>query len=212
MSCRLAIFDFDGTLADSFPWFIRNVNEVADRHGFRRIAEHEVERLRGLDARAIMAHVGLPLWKAPAVARYMRARMAADIDSIELFPGVDAMLRGLCEAGVKVAIVSSNSAENVRRVLGAEHSGRVSHLGCGAALFGKRSKLRDVLRRSRVAAAQAIAIGDEVRDAQAAQAEGIAFGAVSWGYTRLETLRRHVPREVFTTPEQILARLTAAEG
>ena len=50
MTYRLAIFDFDGTLADSFPFFLSVFNTIADRHGFRRIAtdqgpEH-IERLR----------------------------------------------------------------------------------------------------------------------------------------------------------------------
>ena len=34
MTYRLAIFDFDGTLADSFPWFLGVVNRLADEHGF----------------------------------------------------------------------------------------------------------------------------------------------------------------------------------
>ena len=33
----LAVFDFDGTLADSFPWFAGVLNGVADRYGFRRV-------------------------------------------------------------------------------------------------------------------------------------------------------------------------------
>ena len=37
MTYRLAIFDFDGTLADSFPFFLSVFNTIADRHGFRRI-------------------------------------------------------------------------------------------------------------------------------------------------------------------------------
>ena len=43
MPYSLVIFDLDGTLADSFPWFLRNVNDVADRFGFRRIADGDVE-------------------------------------------------------------------------------------------------------------------------------------------------------------------------
>ena len=35
---KLVIFDFDGTLADSFPWFAGVLNGVADRYGFRRVA------------------------------------------------------------------------------------------------------------------------------------------------------------------------------
>ena len=38
---KLAIFDFDGTLADSFAWFLSVINEVADRYGFRRIEERK---------------------------------------------------------------------------------------------------------------------------------------------------------------------------
>jgi len=37
MSYRLAIFDFDGTLADSWPFFMSVFNEIADQHGFRRV-------------------------------------------------------------------------------------------------------------------------------------------------------------------------------
>ena len=47
MSWRLAIFDFDGTLADSFPWFAGVLDRMADRHGFRRVdaAEREAREL-----------------------------------------------------------------------------------------------------------------------------------------------------------------------
>ena len=46
MSYRLAIFDFDGTLADSFPYFVAVFNQVADRHAFNRIHPEELDSLR----------------------------------------------------------------------------------------------------------------------------------------------------------------------
>lgn len=63
MTYRLAIFDMDGTLADSFPWFARNLNAVADKFRFRRIAPDEVETLRQLDARRILERLEVPGWK-----------------------------------------------------------------------------------------------------------------------------------------------------
>ena len=48
----LAVFDFDGTLADSFPWFAGVLNGVADRYGFRCTRPGEAEGLRGLWRRA----------------------------------------------------------------------------------------------------------------------------------------------------------------
>ena len=43
----LAIFDFDGTLADSAAWFRSRINQVAQRYGFRQVTDEELERLRG---------------------------------------------------------------------------------------------------------------------------------------------------------------------
>lgn len=205
MRYRLAIFDFDGTLADSFPWFLSVVNVLADEHGFRRMEEHEVETLRGQGARQIVAHMRLPAWKMPRVAHHMRQLMARDAGRITLFPGVDGLLRELAGRGVRLAIVTSNSVDNVRQILGSESAALIHHYACGASMFGKRPKLRAVLRSSGVPAAEALCIGDEVRDLEAARAEGIAFGAVTWGYTRPEALRALHPEEVFESVEAILS-------
>jgi len=207
MKYRLAIFDFDGTLADSMPWFLSVVNRLADDHGFRRIEDHEIETLRGQAARQIVAHLGVPAWKLPRVAHSMRQHMARDIGKITLFPGVDRLLQGLSARGVRLAIVTSNSIENVRQVLGPENAGLIQHYACGASMFGKRVKLRSVLRDSRVPAAEAIAIGDEVRDLEAARGERIPFGAVGWGYTHPEALRAHHPEEMFSDLEEILEKV-----
>ncbi|HEX8903523.1 MAG TPA: HAD hydrolase-like protein [Longimicrobiaceae bacterium] len=207
MSYRLAIFDFDGTLADSYPWFLRVVNEAADVYRFQRIEGEMVEALRGHDARHVIAHLRLPPWKVALVARWMRKRMARDIAHISLFGGVGEMLQRLSAAGVALAVVSSNSAGNVRQVLGPANAALIAHYGCGASLFGKGPKLRRVLRDSGVPAGAAIAIGDEVRDLHAARAEGIAFGAVAWGYTRPEALAALAPEELFTRMDEIAERL-----
>jgi len=207
MRYRLAIFDFDGTLADSFPWFLGMVNGLADRNGFRRIEEHEIERLRGQGARQVVGHLGVPAWKLPRIARQMRLQMAQDIGGIALFPGVDRLLRELAVRKIQLAVVTSNSIDNVRQVLGPDSAALIHHYECGASIFGKRPKLRAVLRASRVPAAAAISIGDEIRDLEAARAEGIAFGAVTWGYTNPEALRALAPEEMFASPEEILRKM-----
>ena len=203
MNYKLAAFDFDGTLADSFSWFLSVMNDVAERYGFRPIAEHEREELRGLEARQIIEHLGMPLWKMPLIARYVRQRMARDIGQIGLFPGVAELLRQLAESGVVVAVVTSNSGENVRRVLGPETAALIRHYGCGTSLFGKRARLRQALRRSGVSPGEAIYIGDEIRDLHAARAAGMAFGGVSWGYTRAVSLLAHAPEAFFAEVDEI---------
>ena len=200
---RLAVFDFDGTLADSFPWFIGVLNDVADRDGFNRVQAAEVERLRGYDARQIMRHLRVPNWKLPFIANHMRQLMARDIDGIRLFDGVPEMLRALHDRGVTVAVVSSNSVENIRSILGSEAAGRVAHYGCGASLFGKAAKFRKLLRKAGVPAELAIGIGDEVRDIDAARALGMGCAAVAWGYAREVGLAARRPDRLLMRLEEI---------
>ena len=57
---RLVVFDFDGTLADSYPWFIGVLNDVAAKFDFNKVDAAEHKTLRGLNARQIMAHLNIP--------------------------------------------------------------------------------------------------------------------------------------------------------
>ena len=211
MPYRLAIFDFDGTLADSFPWFLGVMNEVADRYRFRRIDPRELDTLRGLHAREMIARLGVPAWKMPFIVRHMRRRIAADAGGIALFPGVDTMLRRLAERGVATAIVTTNSLPNVRRILGPENAARVRYWGCGASMFGKRPKFRRVVRESGIRPAEVLCIGDELRDLHAARAAGLPFGAVTWGYTTADALRAHAPDAVFESVEALTEALAGPD-
>ncbi len=203
MRCKLVIFDFDGTLADTFPWFMRIINDVADRYRFKRIEPHEVELLRGMGAAEIMLHLGVPRWKLPLIAGHMRRRKAREIGETKLFNGVEALLARLADAGVRVAIVSSNSEANVRAVMGPSLAARVAFFECGASVFGKAARFRKVLRRSGILPPQAICIGDEVRDLDAARRAGIAFGAVAWGFTRADALQARGPNVLFSSLDEI---------
>jgi phosphoglycolate phosphatase len=202
MRYSLAIFDLDGTLADSLPWFLRHVNDVADRFRFRRIAEDEIESLRRAGSREILNRLAVPRWKLPLIARHMRRLKAAHVADIALFPGVEAMLRALHDAGVRLALVSSDNEANARAQLGPS-AGLFSFFECGASIFGKAAKFRRVLRRAGVGPAQAIAIGDEVRDIEAARAAGIACAAVTWGYAAPEALRAMQPEHLFERIDDI---------
>lgn len=208
MRYRLAIFDFDGTLADSFPWFIGVFNQVADRYRFRRIEAGEVEGLRGLGARQMVRDLGVPAWKLPLIANHMRALMTRDAGTIRPFPGAEDALARLAARGLPLALLTSNSEENVRRILGPETAALFARRECGASIFGKRARLRRLLRRSGVPAREVICVGDEIRDHEAAASEGVAFGAVTWGYTVPAALRARNPEETFESFEDMVAKLS----
>ena len=204
---RLAIFDSDGTLADTLPWMRSIFNELALEHGFSPVAPHDYERFRDLHGGALLRELGLPLWKLPRVVSSLRRRMATHAGTFSLFAGVSDTLQRLAARGIQLAIVSSNSRGNVERVLGADNTALIAHFGCGVSMFGKAAKLGQALRQCSVRASEAIYIGDEIRDAEAAAKAGIAFGAVTWGQHRAETLRAQKPAQFFTTVQEIADKL-----
>ncbi|MDF0486516.1 HAD hydrolase-like protein [Sphingomonas sp. H39-1-10] len=199
----LAIFDFDGTLADSGDWFLSIADELADRFKFRRVPPGEVESLRGRTTREVIRHLGIPRWKLPAIGRYVHAKLATQIDRIALFDGVKDVIHTLADAGVRIAVVTSNSEDNARAVLGSL-AARIEMFECGASLFGKAPRYRKVLRRMRISREATLSIGDETRDIAAARKVGITAGAVLWGYANREVLLRCEPDMVFEHPREVL--------
>ena len=199
MTCRLAIFDLDGTLADTFPWFVGALAEAAGHFGFNRPDAAEREHLRRCGTREILKRLDVPLLKVPTIARHMRAAKASALSAIPLFSGVDSMLRRLSDGGIRLAMVSSDSEANVRATLGPVNASLIGDYACEASLFGKPTHLRGVLKLSGVPARDAIYIGDEVRDADAARRVGIPFGAVTWGFAAPEALRAANPAVMFAS-------------
>jgi phosphoglycolate phosphatase len=203
MKYRLAIFDFDGTLADSFPFFIRVFNQLAQQHGFKRIDTDLVPALRHYNARQMMQRVGMPAWKLPFVAKSFISLMRQNAASISLFEHIDDLLLHLANKGVALAIVSSNSYENVTRILGPANTKLISQFECGMSIFGKPARIHKVLKKTGIACREVIYIGDQVTDLEAARKERIAFGAVSWGYATIESLREQLPEEEFDSVSAI---------
>ncbi len=205
MPYSLFIFDFDGTLADSADWVMRTFNDIAGEHGFRKVSEQELRMLRGRSNREIVKYLGVPAWKLPGIANDVRKRIAKDIHEIGLFPGVGKMLSDLQSHGARVGIVTSNSDENVRTVLGLENASKVDFYDCGASLFGKANKLRSIMKRSGIGAARTVCIGDETRDIEAATEVGAASAAVTWGYATEEILAAHRPTVMLRTMAEVVA-------
>ncbi|WP_164016824.1 HAD hydrolase-like protein [Pyxidicoccus trucidator] len=199
---RLVIFDFDGTLADSLPWIRSVFNDMADRFGFSRLTPTEFEAMRGMSGREIMARTKVPMWRLPAIVSHMRKEKLSAAATTPLFPGVPELLGALKDAGVTVAIVSSDSELSVRTVLG-PLAASVAHFDCGAAIFGKAARFRRMLKRTKVPAAEALSVGDEIRDLEAAREARLPSAAVGWGYALPEALARHAPTHLFRSVAEL---------
>jgi phosphoglycolate phosphatase len=207
---KVAIFDFDGTLADSFPFIMSILDLLADKYHIERVSPEDVPRLRKLPARELMAQFHFPMWKLPLMGRNVRKLMLKNIDQITLFDGIDAVLKDLAELGIILVVVSSNSYENIVKVLGEENAEYFSHFECGSSIFGKKGRFKKVLKKFNVDPSEVISIGDEIRDLEASRKVQIPFGAVLWGYTDPEVFESCEPNHVFRSTGDITALLAGS--
>jgi phosphoglycolate phosphatase len=198
MKPALALFDFDGTLADSLPWFQQAMSRLGAEFNLRPLPPEEVEALRHADASSVLKSFDIPVWKVPRLVTAMRRLMASEQHGVQLFAGIEPFARKAHAQGLKLGIVSSNSEENVRTVLGSLAE-VFTCFECGVSMMGKASKLRRASRAAKVPIGSSIYIGDELRDLDAARKVHMAFGAVTWGWNAPAAFLARQPTALFAS-------------
>jgi phosphoglycolate phosphatase len=204
MSYQLVIFDFDGTLADSYPWFLSVFKDLAKRYHLPHLEDDELEKLRSFDVKQILREYKIPIWKMVLIGNHLKKLMREQIEQINMVAGMQEVIETLSAQGVELAVVTSNAETNVMQVLGPQNASCFQWIESGVAMFGKKSRFQKILKKTGIPAERTLCIGDEVRDLKSSHAAKIPFGAVTWGYTDHRMLRAHSPEEIFMTPDQIL--------
>jgi len=188
MGRSLVIFDFDGTIADSFTESLRAYNRVAPRLRLRRVRREEIPELRRMSAGRLMQALGIPMWKLPRLMISARADLLNHFHSVKPVPGIGEGLHDLAEAGHHLAIVTSNSEENVRGFLARHGLELFETVIAGASIFGKATRLRRLLKTARLDGSASVYVGDTSPDIRAAREAGTIAVAVAWGFSDREPL------------------------
>ena len=92
MTVRSVIFDFDGTIADSFEATLRIANALAPVFGYRPADRAEVEVLRTWSYRQVAAELGVAWHKIPLIAARVRKELSENVAQMDTFAGMPAVL------------------------------------------------------------------------------------------------------------------------
>ncbi|MCB1088152.1 MAG: HAD-IA family hydrolase [Verrucomicrobiae bacterium] len=201
----LLIFDFDGTLAQTLEAGVAIFNEIAPSYGLKAVTKEEVQELRKLNTRALLDHVGVSRIMAVKLGAHIRRLLHERIERVSLIPGIGDAIRELWKDGFRLGVLSSNSADNVRAFL--QHHHLLDCFGfieAGVSLFGKQQRIKNVLKKVKTPAKEAIYVGDETRDMEAARQAGVCCLAVCWGVNGREAMLTEGPEYCVDTPPEMV--------
>jgi phosphoglycolate phosphatase len=200
------IFDFDGTIADTFDDVVRILHDLTGRH--EPLPPDEIERLRGMTLMNAAEEMHVAPWKMPFLIIRIRRRMKRKMADIPAHRGIEEVIQKLQAEGHQLYITSTNSGRNIQTFL--RHHGLVYEfvrIYSGVGLFHKTRALKKIIRQNNLNPDDTWYVGDEVRDVVGGQQAGLRVVAVTWGYNNAAILREHHPTVLVRSPTELLKTL-----
>jgi phosphoglycolate phosphatase len=200
---KLLLFDFDGTVADTFQCGLEILNSMAGEFRFRPLEEADLPRARDMRTRELIKFLGIPATRLPKISQRGKEELNLRMDSIQPFHGMVDILRSLHAGGFRLGILTSNSEDNVAVFLKKFGIEIFDFVCTSSKLTGKARVIRKILKDHKLKPRQVLLVGDEVRDIEAAQETGIHMAAVTWGYNSRKSICELNPDHLIETPEEL---------
>lgn len=207
---KILIFDFDGTIADTYTMVLESYRHLAPVYGWKSLTDEALERIRGEKPKDLMRKFGISKIQLPFLVIGVRAYLKRHSAEMKPCAGIPEALQALAAQGVTLGILTSNSKENVEtflRTFGLEKY--FLFVVSSRHLFGKHRALKKLMQQNSVDPADVAYIGDEIRDVEAAKAAGVTSVAVTWGFQNQTALTEMSPDYLFTNPAELITITTA---
>ena len=117
MKKKAILFDFDGTIADSIPWILKEINNHAVEYCFQPIPSKEFSTMRSSTLAELVKQFNISLFKLPFFIATMRREVKKDINKMGLCAGIKELLLKLKKRGLRMGVVSSSPRENIEAFL-----------------------------------------------------------------------------------------------
>jgi len=171
------IFDFDGTVADTFQLNVGLIKEMRPD-----TSKKEIELFRNNGVAVLQKELNLSLKEVLKLLGLLAKKQTQIINKAKIFPGIKNIFDELRKRDIKIIILSSNTTENIEKWL-VHQKIKVDKIITNNNIFGKDKLLRKMGR-------QFVYVGDEVRDVEACKKAGVKMISVTWGFNTKEALKK----------------------
>lgn len=205
---KVAIFDFDGTLANSVDLIVELYNNNASKYGYEPISPKEFPDLRRMGYRQAMEHKGIKWRKLPRMVMHLGKEMRTRMTEVKPYNGVQDVLKDLQKHDYMIGILTSNHASLVQDFLREHNFPPLDFIVSERAVFGKDKALSKIMKRYALIPDQIVYIGDEPRDVVACRKAQIAVVGVTWGLGGKEGFESAPPDKLVTTMPELYEAVT----
>jgi len=202
---KVIVFDFDGTIADTHDALVEITNRLSGEFGYHPLDEQQLLELKNLSSRDIVKTSRISIFKLPFLFKKIKFELGKQIKNLHPVAGLGEALCALKNSGYQLGIITSNEKSNVMDFL---KSNDLEHLFdfiySGIAIFGKDKIMAKFVKENGLNRGEAIYVGDETRDIEAAKKSGLKVIAVSWGFNSAAILAKHQPDYLISHPKELL--------
>lgn len=202
------IFDFDGTIADSYKIVVNIFNEICHKYKGSPILDDTFINNRDLEIPEILKAHNIAIYKLPLVIREIKFLLNKKFEEVPMVEGMLELLVQLHSKKYMLGIISSNSRQNILNFLKIHNLMEYfTFIHTGSNLFGKQKIIKKAIARHNLKKDQVIYIGDEVRDIKATNELDIKCIIVDWGYNSRKILSGFNPLKICSHPKEIIQYL-----
>lgn len=212
-----ALFDWDGTLSDSFTalltaWHLSTEPVLGRRYP---VTQAEIDRVLTVPGQAIWTDLTRDESHCRELIAAFQLAYAETSRQIHAYPGVGALLARLRDAGVPIAVITSKTRP--RFVVDAATiglAGLITVSMCAEETAPKPdpAPLHAALERLDVRRERAVMIGDTIVDIAAGRAAGVRTIGVTWGHADEPALRAARADVVVATAGELEHQLLQGGG
>ncbi|MEA5510851.1 HAD-IA family hydrolase [Crocosphaera sp. UHCC 0190] len=205
MALKVIVFDFDGTLADTYDTFVEIANGLSAEFGYKPVDRQEQEKLKHLSMKDLIKQSEISPLKIPFVLQRVKSELNHKIQDLQPINDIPSCLQQLKVQGYLLGIITSNAEDNVSIFLknhGLEQL--FDFIYAGINLFGKHKILNKLLKQHKLRSDEVMYIGDETRDINSAKKSNVQAVAVTWGFNSPEVLSKHQPDFLINHPQELI--------
>lgn len=212
---KAVLLDLDGTLSDSLKLHTEAWTRMLKDHLGITLKPEGLRPYIGTPSTVILRDYA-PIEQIPALMEALVGYEVQLSDQLELFPEIRPALQELHSAGIKLAVVTSQTDEECDLARESLDLDGVIDLWVTASMVATPkpdpAPVFKAIEIFKVEPDEVIMIGDTFNDLEAGRNAGVRIGAVLWGFGQRDKLLSYHPDFVFEHPGELLDLKKLANG